>query len=70
MCTQTANTHITYSCNTRRDPWTATLSLRIQRWVHRHRSRKALAQLSDHTLRDLGLTRGQSLTEARKPFWK
>jgi len=42
----------------------------LQRWMDRHSERKQLAQLDDHMLQDLGLTRHQALTEASKPFWK
>ena len=42
----------------------------LQRWMDRHSERKQLAQLDDHILQDLGLTRGQAITEASKPFWK
>ena len=42
----------------------------LQRWMDRHAERKQLAQLDNHILLDLGLTQGQALTEANKPFWK
>jgi len=42
----------------------------LQRWMDRHSERKQLAQLDNHILQDLGLTRGQALAEASKPFWK
>lgn len=35
-----------------------------------HRSRRQLAQLSDHLLADIGLTEAQRQAELRKPFWK
>ena len=35
-----------------------------------HRSRKQLAQLSDHLLADIGLTEAQRQAELLKPFWK
>ncbi len=34
-----------------------------------HRSRRALAQLDDAALNDLGLTRAQANAEAARPFW-
>jgi uncharacterized protein YjiS (DUF1127 family) len=33
------------------------------------RSRRALLDLDDHLLRDVGLTRRQALTEAERPAW-
>ena len=33
------------------------------------RQRRALAELDDAALRDLGLTRGQALAEAQRPVW-
>jgi uncharacterized protein YjiS (DUF1127 family) len=39
-------------------------------WAERTRQRRALALLSDHNLRDIGLTRAETLREARRPFWR
>jgi len=39
-------------------------------WIERVRQREALASLSDHELRDIGITRIDAAREARKPFWK
>ena len=36
----------------------------------RHRQRRALAQLDDRLLQDIGVTRQQALRESRKPFWR
>ncbi|MCG6857715.1 MAG: DUF1127 domain-containing protein [Salaquimonas sp.] len=33
------------------------------------RSRKALMQLSDRQLRDIGVTRDEAAREANRPFW-
>ncbi|GGF69399.1 hypothetical protein GCM10011332_24440 [Terasakiella brassicae] len=38
-------------------------------WLHRHKSRKSLAYLSDHMLKDVGLTKAQVEAEIAKPFW-
>jgi uncharacterized protein YjiS (DUF1127 family) len=38
-------------------------------WGDRRRQRHALAELDDHLLRDIGLTRHQARTEALRPFW-
>jgi uncharacterized protein YjiS (DUF1127 family) len=47
-----------------REAMTAILSC-----ADRRRQRHALAELDDHLLRDIGLTRYQARIEARKPFW-
>jgi uncharacterized protein YjiS (DUF1127 family) len=39
-------------------------------WLERSRQRRQLAELSDHTLRDIGLTRVDAWAEANKPFWR
>jgi uncharacterized protein YjiS (DUF1127 family) len=39
-------------------------------WGDRRRQRHALAELDDHLLRDIGLTRHQARTEALEPFWR
>jgi uncharacterized protein YjiS (DUF1127 family) len=38
-------------------------------WTDRARQRRQLAELSDHMLRDIGLTRADAWNEADKPFW-
>jgi uncharacterized protein YjiS (DUF1127 family) len=42
----------------------------IARWIDRARQRQALASLSDHELRDIGITRAEAAREAGKPFWR
>ncbi len=43
---------------------------RIARWqLARQRTRRALAQLDDRMLRDIGISREQAMREAEKPFW-
>jgi uncharacterized protein YjiS (DUF1127 family) len=39
-------------------------------WFIRVKSRHALAMLSDHMLRDIGLTRADVERELMKPFWR
>ena len=39
-------------------------------WLDRARQRRHLAQLSEHMLRDIGLTRVDAWAEAQKPFWR
>ncbi|MEB8385869.1 DUF1127 domain-containing protein [Rhodobacteraceae bacterium KMM 6894] len=46
---------------------TAPLSLLAM--LRLHRSRRALTGLSDAALLDVGLTRAEADTEARRPFW-
>lgn len=46
--------------------WVATA---FASWARRARTRRALAELSDYELRDIGLTRTEALGEASKPFW-
>jgi uncharacterized protein YjiS (DUF1127 family) len=45
----------------------------LGRWglmLHRWHTRRALLQLTDDELRDVGLSWEQARTEGRKPFWK
>ena len=42
----------------------------LARWIARYRERGALANLSDHMLRDIGLSADEARAEARKSFWK
>ena len=42
----------------------------IGMWVSRFRERRALGELSDHLLQDVGLSREQAEREAAKPFWQ
>jgi uncharacterized protein YjiS (DUF1127 family) len=39
-------------------------------WQARRRSRAELAQMSEYLLKDIGLTPGQAMFEADKPFWR
>ncbi|MBT4889787.1 MAG: DUF1127 domain-containing protein [Rhodospirillales bacterium] len=41
----------------------------VAMWSFRYQQRRALKTMSDHVLRDIGLSREQARTEARKPFW-
>jgi uncharacterized protein YjiS (DUF1127 family) len=54
-------------------PWAS----RVQRlvtllltWQQRAHDRRQLQSLSDHMLRDIGLTRADVFAEASKPFWR
>ena len=39
-------------------------------WFERARERRRLAQLSDHMLKDIGLSRADLENEISKPFWR
>jgi len=39
-------------------------------WMERVRQRRALADLDDRLLRDIGLTRADVWLEIKKPFWR
>ncbi|HKP27513.1 MAG TPA: DUF1127 domain-containing protein [Dongiaceae bacterium] len=39
-------------------------------WQERHRERRNLAMLSDHMLKDLGVSRADIDVEMRKRFWR
>lgn len=42
---------------------------RLGLMLHRWNSRRALGELSDQALQDIGLSREQAQREASKPFW-
>ncbi|NBZ88666.1 DUF1127 domain-containing protein [Stagnihabitans tardus] len=48
----------------RRRPWSG-----LVRALTLHRSRRGLAALDDHMLRDIGLTRAEAEAEAERPLW-
>jgi uncharacterized protein YjiS (DUF1127 family) len=54
--------------------WPRIRLARVKSWVHlcgqRSRQRRALATLSDHQLRDIGLSREEVLVEIRRPPWR
>ena len=39
-------------------------------WERRARERKSLAEMPDHMLKDLGVTRSDAVRESEKPFWR
>jgi uncharacterized protein YjiS (DUF1127 family) len=39
-------------------------------WLERVRQRRHLGQLSDHMLKDIGLSRADVERETAKPFWR
>jgi uncharacterized protein YjiS (DUF1127 family) len=48
----------------------ARIGSELGEWRRRSRDRRALAAMSDRSLRDIGLTRYDADWEARKPFWR
>jgi len=44
-------------------------ALRLTDLLALSRQRRALADLDPHVLADIGLTRDEALTEARRPIW-
>ncbi len=42
---------------------------RLMAWLQVRRDRVTLADLDDALLRDIGITRAQAMSEARRPFW-
>jgi uncharacterized protein YjiS (DUF1127 family) len=42
----------------------------VSRLIDRQRQRRALLDLDDHLLNDIGVSRRAAIEEARKPFWK
>ncbi|WP_298724492.1 DUF1127 domain-containing protein [uncultured Ferrovibrio sp.] len=42
----------------------------LLKWQRRARSRGELAELTDHQLRDVGLSRADIAKETNKPFWE
>jgi uncharacterized protein YjiS (DUF1127 family) len=52
---------------------TQSLAATICLWIARSRQRRhlaALAQWDDHLLKDIGVSRDDTLREAAKPFWQ
>ena len=47
----------------------ATALATLAAWQRRAEERARLAQLTDHQLQDMGLSRGAAEDMARKPFW-
>lgn len=50
--------------------WARHMAERLQLWRERRRQRRALASVSDHMLKDMGLTRADAGRESEKQFWK
>jgi uncharacterized protein YjiS (DUF1127 family) len=48
----------------------AVLAEGVLAWFERVRQRRQLGQLSDHMLKDIGLSRADVEAEVAKPFWR
>ena len=59
-----------HGVETYRPVWATRLLLWCARCSARSQQRQALAELDDHFLKDIGVTRQQAIDEAAKPFWK
>ena len=46
------------------------IAMMVETWFERHRQRRALLELSDHMLKDIGLSRADVAEETAKPFWR
>jgi uncharacterized protein YjiS (DUF1127 family) len=42
----------------------------VRQWLQRSRTRHDIAELDEHLLRDIGLTRLDVMVESRKHFWQ
>lgn len=42
----------------------------VETWLGRRRQRRSLLELSDHMLKDIGITRCEAVQEGDKPFWR
>jgi uncharacterized protein YjiS (DUF1127 family) len=56
--------------STQRATRSTSLAVTLWLWVERVRQRRALADLDDRLLRDIGLTRADVWLEIKKPFWR
>ncbi|MCC2663855.1 MAG: hypothetical protein K0S35_1777 [Geminicoccaceae bacterium] len=50
--------------------WLVRAADALLEWQQRARERRQLTQLSDHMLRDIGISRATAGGEAEKPFWR
>ena len=48
----------------------AVLAEAVLAWFERVRQRRQLGELSDHMLKDIGLSRADVESEIAKPFWR
>lgn len=60
----------TYALVQRIEPSVQAVISTLSMWVRRDRERSQLAQLSNHMLSDIGLSRADAVLEINKPFWR
>jgi uncharacterized protein YjiS (DUF1127 family) len=48
----------------------SSLASTIAAWLDRQQGRRDLSELDDRLLADVGISREDALSEARKPFWR
>jgi uncharacterized protein YjiS (DUF1127 family) len=53
-----------------RAAWSLHLGQTLLLWLERYRQRRALGSLSDHMLKDLGMSRADAGQESGKRFWE
>jgi uncharacterized protein YjiS (DUF1127 family) len=46
------------------------LAITVARWEERRQTRRALARLDAHLMRDIGMTPVARSAECEKPFWR
>jgi len=54
--------------------WAVAVRRTVTRWMARSRQRLALREIAEsndfHLLKDIGVSQGETLREAEKPFWR
>lgn len=45
------------------------MAMKLERMMERRRSRRALLELSDAQLKDIGISRADAVREGLRPFW-
>jgi uncharacterized protein YjiS (DUF1127 family) len=50
-------------------PWTGLVGT-LEQWVERRRQRRALLELNEHMLKDIGVSAADAWQESQKPFWR
>lgn len=71
------NNRMNYAVNTYENSSLASLKAIIEKvvnafsvWEDRIQQRRELSALSDHMLKDIGISRIEAQAEVRKPFWQ